>query len=47
VNSDRIANAYGKCKRLQADTANWADCYLADLGNRPLPKICRQFPQWK
>lgn len=46
VNAGRLATAYGKCKRLQADTANWAQCYLADVGNKPLPAICVKFPEY-
>lgn len=34
VNEGRLAVAYGKCARLQHDTAQWADGYLKGLAGK-------------
>lgn len=34
VNEGRLAVAYGKCTRLQHDTATWARDYLKGLGGK-------------
>jgi hypothetical protein len=34
VNEGRLAVAYGKCARLQLDTANWTQSYLKGLAGK-------------
>jgi hypothetical protein len=34
VNEGRLAVAYGKCSRLQRDTATWARDYMKGLGGK-------------
>lgn len=41
INAGRLAVAFGRCGRLQADTVTWTECHLLELAGKPLPPACK------